>query len=189
MRGLLVLVVVALLLWLGGLGVFAMLLPQPRKVTTATDAVVALTGGPGRVAHAVDVLAHKQARQLFVSGVNPAASGSDIERHQNIPKAMLACCVTLGKTADDTIGNARETAEWAQARKIGSIRLVTSDQHMPRAALELRAAMPDVEILPDPVPSAGAFPVLVSEYNKFLLRWLVIRLSAPAPPATGAGAS
>ena len=56
--------------------------------------------------------------------------------------------LTLGYGADDTAGNARETAEWMAREKLASLILVTSNFHMPRALLEFHAAMPDVDIIP-----------------------------------------
>ena len=59
---------------------------------------------------------------------------------------MFDCCVDLGFTAANTLGNARETAEWARAKGYSALILVTADYHMPRARLELRAAMPEADI-------------------------------------------
>ena len=64
---------------------------------------------------------------------------------------LLASLVDLGYQATDTIGNARETAHWAKTYGYHSLILVTSDFHMPRALLELKAAMPDAWIIPYPV--------------------------------------
>ena len=54
------------------------------------------------------------------------------------------------------MGNARETAEWARSLGYRRLILVTADYHMPRAMLELKAAMPEARIAPYPV----ATPVL-----------------------------
>ena len=59
----------------------------------------------------------------------------------------------LGFVATDTVGNARETAAWARAHGYRSLIVVTSDFHIPRAMLELRAAMPGVVLTPYPVKS------------------------------------
>jgi len=61
---------------------------------------------------------------------------------------MFDCCIDLGFTAADTVGNARETAEWARSLGYRSLILVTADYHMPRAMLELKAAMPEARIVP-----------------------------------------
>jgi uncharacterized SAM-binding protein YcdF (DUF218 family) len=58
--------------------------------------------------------------------------------------------------------------------KVGSIRLVTSDWHMRRAALELKGALPaNVTILRDAVHSKPSFKMLFLEYHKLLATWLV----------------
>lgn len=86
----------------------------------------------------------------------------------------------LGHAADNTIGNARETAGWIAQENFRSLRLVTASYHMPRSLVEFRRTMPDIRIVPHPVfPEGfkgeawwrwpGTFRLLVAEYNKFLL--------------------
>ena len=70
-------------------------------------------------------------------------------------KPVFDCCIDLGFTAENTLGNARETAEWARAKGYHRLILVTADYHMPRARLELKAAMPEADIAPYPVRDAG----------------------------------
>ena len=53
--------------------------------------------------------------------------------------------------ATDTIGNAKETAEWAKQHDFKRIIVVTSDFHMARSLTELRMAMPKVEFVPHAV--------------------------------------
>lgn len=48
-------------------------------------------------------------------------------------------------------GNAEETAEWARTKGYRKLILVTADFHMPRALLELHAAMPEADIISYPV--------------------------------------
>ena len=81
--------------------------------------------------------------------------------------------------AADTVGNAQETAEWARAKGYESLIVVTADFHMPRATLELRAAMPDAKLTPYPVVtetldtpnwwrSSGPARLMIVEYCKYL---------------------
>ena len=91
------------------------------------------------------------------------------------------CCITLGFKAKTTRQNATETKEWIQNHYIGSARLVTSTYHMPRAYLEFKTAMPDLEIVVHPVEitdyemNEKQFWVLaLLEYNKMLARRLEI---------------
>ncbi|MGH7185259.1 MAG: YdcF family protein, partial [Pseudomonadota bacterium] len=88
--------------------------------------------------------------------------------------------VVLGHAAQDTAGNAAETAAWARREGIASIRLVTANYHMPRSLIEFRRAMPGIAILAHPVfPDRfkdrewwrwpGTFALMVREYDKYLL--------------------
>jgi uncharacterized SAM-binding protein YcdF (DUF218 family) len=80
----------------------------------------------------------------------------------------------LGYNAADTIGNAAETAKWVRAKKYRSIRLVTSDWHIRRAAFELRGRLPDgVTIVADAVPTKPSLRTLFVEYHKLVARGLV----------------
>ena len=92
----------------------------------------------------------------------------------------LACCISVGYRADNTAGNARETAEWVEKQGLKSIRLVTASYHMPRSLLEFHRAMPDVRIVPHPVfPPRfkgsrwwlwpGTAALLSSEFGKYVI--------------------
>ena len=82
----------------------------------------------------------------------------------------MECCVTLGFLAVDTRSNAGEAAQWMKDNDVETVRLVTTDWHMRRAASEMRGALPeDVTIVEDAVPSDPDFRQLFLEYNKLLL--------------------
>jgi uncharacterized SAM-binding protein YcdF (DUF218 family) len=124
----------------------------PAADPPVSDGVVALTGASdARIAAAMSLLEQGKARRLLVSGVNPKASRADMRTVAQAQRRIYDCCVDLGYQATDTIGNARETADWANAQGYHSLILVTSDFHMPRALLELKAAMPDTTITPYPI--------------------------------------
>ncbi len=93
-----------------------------------------------------------------------------------------ACCIVIGHTADNTFGNARETADWMHEEGYRSLRLVTGWYHMRRSLLEFERAMPRVRIVPHPVfahrldPERwwswhGAPLLVLGEYDKFLVSW------------------
>jgi uncharacterized SAM-binding protein YcdF (DUF218 family) len=145
-----------------------------------TDAIVVLTGGSDRLAVALDLLIADKGRKLFVSGVY---RGVDVRQlldlSQHSPED-LSCCVVLGYEADNTRGNAIETAAWMQDQDFTSLRLVTATYHMPRSLLEFRRTMPDVLIIPHPVfPEhfkrddwwlwPGSSSLLITEYTKYLV--------------------
>ncbi|MBI1868949.1 MAG: YdcF family protein [Methylocystis sp.] len=165
------------------------------------DGVVALTGGSYRVQEAVELLARGQAHRLLITGVNRSTRGYDLKRLLPVPRDLFACCVDLGYQALDTAGNAAETRDWAKAHDIaGSLIVVTSNYHMPRALVELSAALPGVTLYPFAVVServrvedwASDMTVarlVGAEYMKYLLAVARTRLLDPvisadeAPPA------
>ncbi|HEY5208719.1 MAG TPA: YdcF family protein [Stellaceae bacterium] len=165
--------------WLGGLAWFISQVPTAIPSQDGiTDAIVVLTGGSQRVENGLTLLAEGKARKLFVSGVY---RGTDVKAllgtsHQQ-PR-WLACCIELGYEADNTHGNAAETAAWMRAEHFHSLRLVTASYHMPRSLLEFSRAMPDIRILPNPVFPPGArrawwrsphaMTLIVAEYLKYL---------------------
>ncbi len=170
---------VLLLGWALGFLWFAVMLPQPAA-DQPTDAVVVLTGGKGRIDRALLALDKGWADELLVSGVDRHVKPHEFALEYKVAAARMACCVTLGFEAVDTRSNALETARWLARNKVSSVRLVTSDWHMRRAALELRRTAPQgVTIIEDAVPSQPSFKILFLEYHKLLAR-LVAR-------AVGAG--
>lgn len=127
---------------------------EETALVVQAEGVVALTGGSDRVIEAASFLARGQARRLLITGVNPATHGSDIAKRLPVSRELFECCVDLGYQAQDTAGNAIETRDWAKARQItGPLIVVTSNYHMPRALVELSAAMPGVTLYPYPVVS------------------------------------
>ncbi|WP_066558553.1 YdcF family protein [Croceicoccus bisphenolivorans] len=165
-----------LLFWAIGFAVFAMFLPQPAG-DTRTDAVVVLTGAGGRIERGVTALQEGWSDRMLVSGVDREVKPEELAAEYDIPADLMECCITLGYDAVDTRSNAAETATWARANKLKSLRLVTSDWHMRRAAHDLGVAMDgDVKIVRDSVASEPRFSMLFLEYHKFIIgtvaRWL-----------------
>ncbi|MFQ6018559.1 MAG: YdcF family protein [Kiloniellaceae bacterium] len=181
LRRLIGLLVLCFAAWLAGLLWFATILPTAvADATYQTDAIVVLTGGSGRLHRGLELLAAQRARKLFVSGVYRGVDVEELLRISRQSPDELACCVTLGYEADDTRGNALETAAWMRAHNLSSLRLVTATYHMPRSLLEFRRVMPDIEIVPHPVfpgpfkqPDWWRWPgravLIVSEYSKYLI--------------------
>lgn len=158
--------------WLLGFLWFAVALPQPMR-GGRTDAVVVPTGGPGRIARGLEVLAEGNARVLLVTGVDREVKPAEFAAEFAASPTTMECCVTLGFAAVDTRSNAAETAAWVAHHKIRSLRLITTDWHMRRAAGELGAALPDgVRVVYDAVPSRPSLRILFLEYNKLLASWL-----------------
>ena len=156
------------LAWVLGFAWFALLPPMPAP-PQKTDAIVVLTGGPGRIDRALDLLEAGQAKRVLISGVAREVKPKELAAEYRRPQALFDCCIALGFEAEDTRSNATEVASWVARRNYRSIRLVTTDWHMRRARYELGRALGDkVTILPDAVRSQPSFSTLFREYHKYL---------------------
>ncbi len=147
---------------------FAAALPQPMG-DGRTDAIVVPTGGAGRIDRGLSLLREGAAREMLVTGVDREVKPQEFAAEYKVSAQTMKCCVTLGFAAVDTRSNAAETASWVKQRGYRSLRLVTTDWHMRRAAHELSTALPDgVRIVRDAVPSRPRLGILFLEYNKLL---------------------
>ncbi|MHA7820986.1 MAG: YdcF family protein [Erythrobacter sp.] len=156
------------LVWALGFLAFAVWLPQPAGEKT-TDAVIVPTGGPGRIAQGLAVLDEGLATRILVTGVDPEVTPEEFAAEFEVDEAVMHCCVTLGFRAVDTRSNATETAAWVEQNQITSLRLVTTDWHMRRAAGEIGRALPSsVEMVRDAVPSEPSLGSLFLEYHKLI---------------------
>ena len=156
------------LAWVLGFAWFALLLPLPADAQK-TDAIVVLTGGPGRIDRALERLEAGDAKRLLISGVAREVKPRELAAEYKRPLHLFECCIALGFEAEDTRSNATEVAAWVARRNYKSIRLVTTDWHMRRAEYELGRAMDKkVTILPDAVRSQPSFSTLFREYHKYL---------------------
>ena len=160
------------LVWAIGFIWFAVALPQPAG-DVETDAVIVPTGAAGRIPHGIEVLEAGLARNMLVTGVDPEVTPDEFAAEFEVSEQSMDCCVTLGFAAVDTRSNAAETARWVEERQVGSLRLVTTDWHMRRAAVELGRTLPsNVSVLRDAVPSEPSLGILFLEYHKLLASWL-----------------
>ena len=147
---------------------FAVSLPQPAA-DEKTDAVIVLTGGPGRIARGLDVVEQGLAREMFVSGVDPNVTPAEFAAEFDVSRRVMQCCVKLGYLAVDTRSNAGEAAQWLKENEFTSVRLVTTDWHMARSAAEFSETLPpDMLVVKDAVVSHPQLATLYLEYNKLL---------------------
>lgn len=178
--------------YLGGLVWFAdSMVDAVDDGATPTDAIVVLTGGSQRVQTGLQLLAAGKAKKLFVSGVYHGTDVATLLHVQRQSPDAVQCCLVLGHTADNTYGNALETAAWMRQEGFHSLRLVTANYHMRRALLEFTRAMPEARIIPHPVfPETvrerwwawpGTLDLIIGEYDKYL--WALVRpwLSSTKP--------
>lgn len=183
LRGLAILATV-LGIWIAGLVWFVERIPERvDDTTTPTDAIVVLTGAGGRLASGLELLSAGKAQRLFVSGVYRGVDVATLLEVSKRSPEELSCCIEIGHSADNTLGNAAETAAWMSRHGYRSLRIVTSNWHMPRSLLEFREAMPDVALIAHPVfnPEVklerwwawpGTTDLILREYTKYLFAWL-----------------
>ncbi|MPT47948.1 MAG: YdcF family protein [Sphingobium sp.] len=159
-----------LLLYALGFAWFSIWLPQPLDLRS-TDAIVVLTGGAGRIDRGLALLQEGAAKKMLISGVDRSVRPHELALRYKAPEKLFECCITLGREAIDTRSNAIETAHWLERRGYDTVRLITSDWHMRRAAFELRQTLPrEVVLVYDAVPTRPSLSTLFREYNKYGLR-------------------
>ena len=158
------------LIYLLGYALFAGLLPRPAD-DRRTDAIVVLTGGAKRIERGLDLLGRQRASRMLVSGVARTVRPEELAEEYHADRALFTCCIDLGRESVDTRSNAEEVGRWVAKRKFRSVRLVTTDWHMPRARFEIARQLPDgVTLIGDAVESNPRLTQLFTEYNKYLLR-------------------
>jgi uncharacterized SAM-binding protein YcdF (DUF218 family) len=156
---------------------FAFTLGKPApSAATPSDAAVVLTGGSGRIEHAVEVLREGKVKRLLVAGADPSVTKSDIARRLGTGSSKLIdCCLDLGSESVDTRSNAEEAHRWLDQHGFQSLRLITSDWHMRRARYEFEKELGGKHrLITDGVPTEPSFLTLFGEYNKYLLRRIAV---------------
>jgi uncharacterized SAM-binding protein YcdF (DUF218 family) len=160
------------------------------------DGIVVLTGGAARINDAIELLASGRGKRLLISGVHPTTRSIELARLVPEYKKMFSCCIDLGRSAINTIGNAVETRHWVRDRGFRSLVVVTSSYHMPRAMAELAHQIPDVTLIPFPVvpekrrgepwwSNAATTRLMIMEYLKYLLAVVRTRLDWAAAEVAG----
>ena len=145
----------------------------------SADGIAVLTGGAARIDEAMKLLAQQKAKRLLITGVNQMTTKEALKELSGHDDALFACCVDIDKEARNTIDNATETSQWVARNHYGSVIIVTSNYHMPRALAELGRVMPAVTLVPYSVVDnnarierwwayPGTTKLLISEYVKFL---------------------
>ena len=186
-------------IWVFGLLQFVDEIPEGQAADDSrTDAIVVLTGGSGRLEEGLRLLTERQADKLFVSGVYHGVDVDQLLEMSRRSPENLACCIEIGHVADNTEGNAAETAAWMRHQGFRSLRVVTSGYHLPRSLLEFRYALPEVRLVPHPVFAGhvkrrqwwawpGTAQLIIGEYNKCLLVVIRQRLEMALRLARGNG--
>jgi uncharacterized SAM-binding protein YcdF (DUF218 family) len=134
-----------------GFPVFVWSLPRASSDPGQADAIVALTGGEGRLQAGIELLDLGKGQRLLISGVHADTSREDLFAAVGQLSPRSACCIDLGRGAEDTIGNADETAAWVKGNGYRSLIVVTASYHMPRSLMELRTVLPETNLVAYPV--------------------------------------
>lgn len=182
MRALLVwATIIALVAFIAGFWSFAQSVRRDATEPPQAQAIVALTGGSlERLTTGVRLLEERKGERLLISGVNRIVTDAELYAALDVEPTLGECCIDVGRSAEDTLGNASETAAWAREHRYTDIILVTDDYHMPRSQAELAVALPEATIHPYPVRTrwtdpalwrsdVGAATRLGAEYVKYLV--------------------
>ena len=152
---------------------------EQREPQRTADGIAVLTGGVSRIDQAIKLLAAGKAKRVLITGVNRTTTVDELKELASQGGQYFTCCVDIDKEARNTIDNATETSEWVALHRYGSIIVVTSNYHMPRALAELARVMPGVTLIPYTVVDnnvhlerwwtyPGTTRLLLSEYLKYL---------------------
>lgn len=145
------------------------------------DGAAALTGGSdARLKTGVNLVERGTVPRLLISGVNKVATAQEVRLVAGGQPQTYDCCIDLGKTATDTVGNASEVSEWVARHRVQRLILITDNYHMPRSLFEVRRANPNLTIIPYPVAvgvyadkdwwkNERATRGLALEYGKFIV--------------------
>ena len=156
--------------------------------------IVILTGGSNRIKDGLNIINNFNKLdlmniKLLISGTGKGFTKSSINKI--LPKkshfdVFIKCCVELDSKSKNTNSNAIQTKVWINKNNIKKFVLITSNYHMPRALLELKELMPDIEIIAYPITpqkhgiknwiySFETFSLVLVEYTKFIVAKLRIK--------------
>lgn len=152
-------------LWLIGFNYYKDLINSYKFIDTKTDAIVVYTGGKDRIKIALEFFKNNYAPILFISGVGSPKELRSILKKPDVDMNN----VIFGLEAYSTKTNALEIVDFIKHNSIRTIRLVTSDYHMPRTLLETNKLVGSKAlIIPSVVTTKQNFRYLFIEYNKFI---------------------
>src|SRR5262249_2366417 len=114
------------------------------------DGIVVLTGRASRIAEAIELLAKGRGKRVLISGVYPTTTSTAIARLMPEYQQWFDR-IDLDHSAENTVGNAVQTRNWAKKNNFKSLIVVTSNYHIPRAMVEISHQFPDAELIPFPI--------------------------------------
>ena len=158
--------------------------------------IVILTGGTNRIKNGLKIIEdfrkeNKKNYKILVSGTGTGFTKNSLKKKlgPNFNPKLIQCCIDLDSVSKNTYTNASETFKWAKKNDIKEFILITSNYHMPRAILEFKNIMPNLKIhtytiTPDKheiknwLNSFQTFSLVFTEYLKYILASLRIKLSS-----------
>ncbi len=169
------------------------ILVTKKYVSKKGSNIVILTGGTNRIKDGLKIINKFEKASTFnskilVSGTGKGFTKISLEKKLNFDfnLNLIECCIELDSISTNTYSNAYETLKWAKKNNIEEFILITSNYHMPRAFLEFKSRMPNLEIFTYPITptkhnikmwlsSFQTFSLIFSEYCKFLVANLRIQ--------------
>lgn len=161
---------------------YCLVIPNIRSDYTGEeiDAVIVITGGKGRIDHALGTFANNKAKLLLISGVGKGFAKKDLQselNHYNIDSER----VILGYAAYDTESNAQEVKTFMLLNGFNSMVLVTTQTHMPRTLMIFKEVMPDYVIMISPFFSAShnvwkTIRIAALEYCKLTITYVMNKI-------------
>ena len=155
--------------------------------------IVILTGGTNRIKDGLKIIDNfkklkKINYRILVSGTGMGFTKSSLKNKlgPNFNSELIQCCIDLESVSQNTFTNARETFKWTTKNNINEFILITSNYHMPRAILEFRNIMPNLNIytyaitpkkhdIENWLKSYQTFSLVFKEYCKFIFASLRIK--------------
>ena len=169
--------------WILGLFYFVEQIPeQSTSIDMETDVIAVLTGGAMRLEEGMEAFANMKAKKILISGVGMGFTKKILLSKTNKSKYFKQINpdnIILSGIASNTSENAVETKLFMDLNHYKTLRLVTSDYHMPRSLLIFKKIMPEITLIAHPVYSKGfqktgtylsfsSLKIAAIEYNKTL---------------------
>lgn len=185
MRFFLGIVCTGLIVWAIALGIYLARMNAPADAPqTRADALIVLTGSPGRIERGLELLADGSAPVLLISGVGKGTSVQDMLNLHATPQIRQRIVQNGGKVILDAVAsttqtNASESARFIHSYGYHSVRLITAQYHMPRSMMEFHHALPDATIYKEPVSeddfvgphwwrNTFTCAIVMQEFHKFM---------------------
>ena len=155
--------------------------------------IVILTGGTNRIKDGLKIIENfttfrTNDYKILVSGTGIGFTKNSLKNQlgTNFNPKLIQCCIDLDNVSKNTITNASETFKWTKKKDIKEFILITSNYHMPRAYLEFKNIMPNLEIhtyaitpnkhdIENWLNSYQTFSLVFTEYCKYIVASLRIK--------------